>query len=341
MRRILIALLAITSITGCASTQKHQKESLAFLYKPTTDHIRIMHYNVNWDAIFPLDTSKDHKWKSHDKSAEFKRVLAAVKPDIVSIQEINWDRNPQEVGDILDEVLPLPNGKKWQVHSATDCVIGSRYNLTMKAGDTVPKTNRGHAAALIDLPDKTCKKDLYMISAHFKSAGKPKDIKRRQQHADAIISWVRDIKEQGGNIDLPKNTPVVILGDFNVYDTDPHHHLTTLITGDIEDEKTYGPDIAPDWDSTDLRDALPVHNGKGNLTYTWRNDTDRFNPGPLDRIIYTDSVMVVNNSFVLNTASMTSDELTATDLQAGDVALELDKGLFDHLPVVIDFVLNE
>ena len=219
------------------------------------------------------DAKKDHKWKSHDKSAEFKRVLAAVNPDIVSIQEINWSRPAQDVGDILDEVLPLANGEKWRVHSATDCVIGSKYDLTMRTGDTVPKTNRGHAAALIDLPDETCKKDLYMISAHFKSAGKPKDIKRRQQHADAIISWIRDIKEQGGNIDLPEKTPIVILGDFNVYDTDPHHHLTTLITGDIEDEKTYGPDIAPDWDSTNLLDALPVQNGKGNLTYTWRNDT--------------------------------------------------------------------
>ena len=36
-----------------------------------------------------------------------------------------------------------------------------------------------------------------------------------------------------------------------------------------------------------------------NENYTWRNDTDPFNPGALDRIIYLDSVLSVENAFVL------------------------------------------
>jgi hypothetical protein len=131
----------------------------------------------------------------------------------------------------------------------------------------------------------------------------------------------------------------VLLGDFNIYDTDPALHRWTLVHGDIQNEGRYGPDLSPDWDGSSLADALPSHNGLGDQDYTWRNDAEPFRPGALDRIFFTDSALQVVNSFVLNTALMTDEALARYGLVWDDVVLDAQSGNYDHLPVVVDFAL--
>ncbi|MCP4589133.1 MAG: endonuclease/exonuclease/phosphatase family protein [bacterium] len=310
-----------------------------FMRKPSPYHLRVLCYNINWDAIFESGDPDNHDWWEYDKSDEFVRVETAIDPDIVCLQEINWDRDPQDVADILDSALPLGDGIGWRAHSGSDNVIAARFDLSMLATDTNPTTNRSQAMALVDLPDETYPVDLYLMNAHFKASGGETNIARRQQHADAIIHWIGDIKTAGGYINLPAGTPIVVLGDLNVYDTDPHYHLTTLLTGDIVDEGTYGPDLSPDWNDTDNTDTLPVHNGVGADDWTWRDDSGSYNPGDLDHVIYTDSVVDVGSSFVLNTTTMSPADLTAAGLQANDVVLEAGIGYYDHLPLVIDFFI--
>jgi endonuclease/exonuclease/phosphatase family metal-dependent hydrolase len=333
MSRLLLGLAGLGLVAGGC----HQAERPAFLDKPSPHHVRVMCYNVNWDAIFPEDDPESHEYRRHCTAEQFVRVVKAVDPDVVCLQEINPERDPQQVGDILDRAIPLAGDQKWQTHIGRDNVIAARWPLLMLGSDTDPSTRRGQAMALIDLPDEAYRCDIYVINAHFKSAGGPENILRRQRHADAIIHWIGDMKSPGGQIDLPPETPIIVLGDLNVYDTDPNQHLTTLITGDIMDEQIYGADVAPDWDDTPVTDALPLHNAKRTETYTWRNDASSFNRGPLDRIIYTDSIISVDHAFVLNTAIMSKADLEAAGLQAGDVALDLSAGTFDHLPLVADF----
>ena len=195
--------------------------------------------------------------------------------------------------------------------------------------------------ALVDLPDSEYENDLYLICAHFQALGGQANVQARQEHADAIIAWIGDAKTPGGEIDLPPGTGIVVLGDFNVYDTDPAHHLTTLLSGDIENEDRYGHDIMSDWDETGLADAMPRHNGMREEVYTWRDDTQEFNPGALDRILYTDSVISVENAFILNTTMMTEDELEAVGLKTGDVMLDPETGRFDHLPLSVDISFQD
>ena len=76
-------------------------------------------------------------------------------------------------------------------------------------------------------------------------------------------------------------------------------------------------------------------------TYTWRDDTQSFPPGALDRVLYTDIMMAVEHSFVLNTAIMSPEELRASGLEPGDVALDVSAGRFDHLPVVVDVLFPQ
>jgi hypothetical protein len=189
----------------------------------------------------------------------------------------------------------------------------------------------------VNLPNDSYSRDLYVICAHFQSRAGQAQIELRQRQADAIVAWIRDAKAVGGKITLPQNTPFTVLGDLNVIDN-PSRSLETLLTGDISDERTFGPDIRPDWDGSDLTDVLPHHNESGADTYTWRDDTQPFPPGVLDRILYADSVVTIGRSFVLNTTRMTDAELRSAGLRSTDVMREPAKGVYDHLPVVADLV---
>lgn len=312
----------------------------AFMAKPP-DHVRVLNYNVNWDSIFEDGNPHNHPYRLYDMSDAFVRILQALQPDIVCLQEINSSRDAQDVADILDQALPL-DGAGWQAHRGQDNMIAARYPLTLRADGRIHEEralSRGHALALVDLPDGQYP-DLYLVSAHFKSAGGSVDILMREHHGDILMTWVRDLKTPGGKIDLPANTPFMIMGDLNVYETDDHKHLNTLITGDITHEAKYGPDVDPDWDGTALTDALPTHNGQGELTWTWRNDGEGFAPGALDRMIYSDSVIQVGNAFVLNTTLLSEAELAAAGLQRNDVVLDPSSGYYDHLPMVLDIAFT-
>jgi endonuclease/exonuclease/phosphatase family metal-dependent hydrolase len=317
---------------------------IGFLEKASSEHIRVMSFNVGWDSIFPDDDPQNDQWRRDSTGAEFARILRAVEPDIICLQEINPARDPRQVGEFLDAVLPLDNDQTWRTHSGQDNVIAARFDLAMETDEVIHGgsiTDFGHAMALVDLPDTEYESDLYLICAHFQAQGGQANIQARQEHADAIIAWVGDAKTPGGEIDLAFGTAIVVLGDFNVYDTDPANHLMTLLSGDIENEDRYGPDILPDWDETDLADAMPRHNGVGKEVYTWRDDTQEFNPGVLDRILYTDSVLLVENAFVLNTTMMAEEELEAVGLQAGDVMLDTETGRYDHLPLSVDITFQQ
>jgi hypothetical protein len=129
----------------------------------------------------------------------------------------------------------------------------------------------------------------------------------------------------------------VILGDFNAYDSDPARHLRTLTQGDIYDQTAYGMDFDPDWDGTALRDARPSLNGQGIHFYTWRDDSGPFAPWALDRVIFSDSVLQVENAFVLDTMLLAQETLDVYGLRREDVLLDPASGNYDHLPVVVDF----
>ncbi len=328
-----------TSIPEAARSADYQ-----FLQKPSADSVRVMTYNINWDSIFPDGDPMNHSLRDFNRVDAFVRVMRAVQPDVVCLQEINYLRGRQALGDFISEAIGAADDEEWQVTIERDNVIATHFGLTEKGYELATGSVRPdllQAAALVDLPDgQYGNTDLYMICSHFKAAGQFGDILLRSRQADAIMYSVRDFTTPGGEIDLEPGTPFILLCDFNVYDTDPHLHLRTLVRGDIEDESRFGEDLDPDWDGTALADLIPSHNGQGDEFYTWRNDGEPFNPGPLDRIIYSDSVLEVANAFVLNTMLLSDEALAALGLQADDVLLDARSGYYDHLPLVVDFVLT-
>jgi endonuclease/exonuclease/phosphatase family metal-dependent hydrolase len=314
-----------------ATTAAAQTGTFIDRHLPTD--LRLMSYNVLWDTIFPS--------VSASQSAKFARVIQALDPDILNLQEINSPFDPStsfsavDVRNLMNTIRPLDGGATWHAYMGSTNVIVSKYPLSMTQSDTRPSTLRGMAMALVDLPDAVYPADFYVMNNHFKCCGNPggPEDSQRQRHADALVGWMHDARNPGGFINLPANTPMAVVGDLNIVGLpDP---LTNLKTGNIVDEGTFGADSPPDWDGTALADAHPRHNFVG-PDYTWREDGSGFAPGRLDYILYTNSVVDVANHFLLNTVMMSSAERAATGLQQNDV-LKYSAGWYDHLPLVVDF----
>jgi endonuclease/exonuclease/phosphatase family metal-dependent hydrolase len=187
----------------------------------------------------------------------------------------------------------------------------------------------------VDLPNADFATDLYLLGVHLKCCGEEggSEDASRQRSADAIANWLADargaIRPFGNLVILPPGTPMVVLGDFNLVGG-PRPELT-LLTGDIQQEVFFGPDAKGDWDNSDLTNLNPLDPFTGD-NFTWQSD-GVYPSSALDRMFYTDSVLSVAASFVLNTATMAPDALAAAGLQAFDTNRSATS---DHLPIVMD-----
>ena len=298
-------------------------QSGTFVDRQLASDLRMLTYNPLWNQIFPDDSA--------DNAAKFERIVTAVQPDVINLQEIT--RPASDVANLLNQIAPLPSGGFWHTHQGRDNVIASPWPILDTGVSTVPAGERELAIGRIDLPDDAYARDFYIMNNHYACCDGGES--GRQQQSDAMVNWMRDARSVGEFVDLPGHTPMAVLGDLNI--VGGPQPLQTVITGDIDDESQYGADSPPDWDGSDLFDARPLHNAVGPEDYTWRNDSSVFQPGRLDYVIFTDSVLSLPHSYVLNTRAMTASELTATGLQTDDVVLDPSQNRFDHLPLVTDF----
>lgn len=308
-----------------------------FVDRDPQAELRMVCYNVLWNNIFPEE--------SEQNADRFVRVMRALNPDIVALQEIalpSWRRDEggrewsaEDAAFIMNAALPLGEGLTWHGHQSYDNVILSRFPLEMKAKETKPRGDRGQAIALVDLPDAEFAFDFYVMNNHYKCCDPEQNDVRRQEQSDAIVNWLRDARTEGGEIDLPAGTAIVVCGDLNIVGS--FQPVTTLVEGDIIDEEEYGVDSPADWDGTGLTDLHPRHNVDGADDYTWRDDTGEYDPGRLDYIIYSDSVLEAVKGFVLNTTTMSDADLAACGLEKLDVVVDDAGEKFDHLPLVVDF----
>jgi endonuclease/exonuclease/phosphatase family metal-dependent hydrolase len=327
----LVSVVGLSLLAGCGQPGGHSSD---FLDRPNDSRfqVRVMSWNVSLGSIFPPQGIR------HEG---FARIVRAVNPDVLVLQEVD-PRETERLGRMMDRIAPLGHSRFWEIHGASDNAIISRYPITIRASELVvphplpmyPDFHYGQAMALIDLPDRHTRADLYIIAMHNRSRDGEQNQRQRQAQSDALIRHLRHLRADSG---VPGKTPVIVAGDMNVHPGHVPQHLVTLLEGDIVDEATFGGDFRPDWDGTALTDGNPSHNGRGRQFYTWRDDSQGFPPGQLSRILYTDSVMRMTHAFVVNTVEMTDAELEKHDLQRDDCLLNGEDGRFDHLPLVVDF----
>lgn len=312
------------STSRTAMPPERRATSVEFLQRTDPACLRIMSWNIRWDSIFrdARDTRTD----------AFGRVLRAVSPDVMGLQEIQ-QHDPAQTAALLNELMPLPDGDLWHVFRGSKGAIASRYPFRFTADDAPHPTHRNPAVAWIDLPDGRFPADLLLINNHFKCCGDEKNDPLRQIQADATLYWLRDAATPGGRFDLPTGSGMVVVGDFNlVGGSGP---LDGVLQGDVRNEGNWGADFKPDWDGTELVAAHPRHNRIGS-DYTWRDDSGPFPAGRIDFLIYSDSVLRECQSFILNCAAWEPSALAQARLQQGDTAVDVREMHLDHLPLVLD-----
>ena len=284
------------------------------IIREDTALLRIMNWNVLFDGL--LDPQRE---------ASFERILQAVNPDIICFNEF-FSSSATQVKDAIEQMLPLPGGSGWfAVKLDAGNVTLSKYPI-MQSWLVYP--DHRITASLVDLPQRF-ERDILVINCHYKCCGGVSNDETRQREADATIAFILDAKSPGGVINIPNETPFVVLGDLNL--VGDRQQLITLKTGEIVNTQLFGNGGPPDWDNTDLEDILSQQSDK-RTAYTWRNDESSFPPGRLDFQIYSNRVMSVEKNFVIQTEVMSQGRLSQYGFQLLDT-----KTASDHFPKVTDF----
>ncbi|MFY0671925.1 MAG: T9SS type A sorting domain-containing protein [Bacteroidia bacterium] len=291
------------------------KENVQTAYEPikiekTNNYeIRVITYNVLFNS----------GWAGAEKLKNLRSVAKAINGDIYAFQESRSTSSAEAI-DYFNTWLPIDNAT-WHAKNSSDLVTVSKWPILESW------TFNRHLVTLIDLPEEYGT-DLLVVNNHLPCCSNNSG---RQDQVDEFCSFVRDAKSKGGEIDLELNTPIIYLGDFNLVGF--KQQVETIMTGDIQNTSKHGQPFLPDWDETGLADAKPYHADE-NKVYTWRSFSNNriYPPGRLDYQFYTDSRLESKKSFVLNTATMSTDRLAKYGLDAEDTDLAAD-----HLPVVVDY----
>ena len=279
-----------------------------------TTLLRIMNWNVLYDGL--LDPQREDS---------FERILQAVKPDIICFNEF-FNSSATQVRNAINQMLPLPGGASWYaVKLDAGNITLSKYPITQS---WLVYPDHRITASLIDLPQRF-ERDILVINCHYKCCGGISNDETRQREADATVEFILDAKTPGGVINLPSETPFVILGDLNL--VGDRQQLITLITGEIINTQLFGNGGPPDWDNTDLEDILSQQSDK-RTAYTWRNDESSFPPGRLDFQIFSNSIMAAEKNYIIQTEVMSQSRLNQYGFQMFDT-----ETASDHFPKVTDF----
>lgn len=228
------------------------------------------------------------------------RILKALKPDVLLLQELDGDDTPELLSQFLNKTL----GKKWNVDATP--VHGTKRHHRLRSAIATPNETEfvvemGTLKALYGVV--TIKKNpIHFFSLHLRCCGGPtgEAEEQRQEEARAIQSVIDTL-----------NAPsCIIAGDWNLVGTTSPLEIVQNGTFAIVD--AFQPD--------------------GKLNATWSDVTSSFTPGRLDWMLYSPSAFSVVNSFVLDSADLATETLIANDLLQEDTA-----ELSDHLPLVADF----
>ena len=271
--------------------------------------IRLVSYNTWNEGILDPDR-QDH----------FKRILQALDPDVVLLQEhSDWD----QIENVIQSWFPnVTWNASW---TYGDLVVLSRFSII---NDAFMNSERTMVALLHT--ENELGKNLLVFNSHLSCCDNNED---RQKQVDQFAAEWRDWRMNGlGPFEIEYGTPFVHVGDFNFVGY--RQQVETIRIGDIEDEVQYGNDFFPDWDSTAIIDPFLRHTGI-RMGYTWRKDASSFNPGKLDYVFYSDATIDTGKHYILNTLCMDGSTLNDYGLQLNDT-----QEASDHLPLIFDISVD-
>lgn len=266
---------------------------------------------VNWNVLRNSPVSKP---------AEFRRILEALDPDVVIVQE--WfEGDAAAMQGWFTANLRRDSG--WHVVKASGdlsqgggVAIISRFPAAAAVSSIITAPNPGSdsgrnspvrfVAARIDTPLGV----MSAASVHLKCCGganTAEDLRR--------IEEARAIREAFATASADA-TIRLIAGDMNLVGTRPPLDILRA---------------SLDVDGSDLAIAPAAVLGD-EAFFTWYEAGNTFSPGRLDYVTYSDASVTVVNAFVLDTRRLGAAALARIGLDASDSAAS------DHMPMVVDLV---
>jgi endonuclease/exonuclease/phosphatase family metal-dependent hydrolase len=234
------------------------------------------------------------------------RILKALKPDVLLLQELDSNDTPESVGRFLQDTF----GNTWHVlmseptgtkrHHALRSAIASTFPL-----EEIEMKKKGTLKAVRANADINGTK-VQFISLHLRCCGGPTGEQEEQRQREAKI--IRRAAKS------PTSRASIIGGDWNLVGTMKPLKLVTAN------------------DFTIVHAAQP----DGALFATWSNTNSPFTPGRLDWIVFNGKKLQTSNSFVLDSSDFDAETLEKYGLLRDDTA-----NLSDHLPLVADFLITK
>ncbi|MFM2082123.1 MAG: hypothetical protein RL380_814 [Verrucomicrobiota bacterium] len=266
----------------------------AHTFAQTTVNVRLMAANLNGNV--------------QSISAEAINIYKGLKPDVVCIQEFNYNNNTAaDFRALLDDAfgtnfvyyrettsLQIPNG------------IISRYPILASGRwQDTEVSNRGFAWARLDLPGTN---DLYAVSVHLKAGSSDASIRTTQ--ANNLKALILS--------NFPANAWIVIGGDFNAYSR-TEAAITTLATVCVDK-------------------PIPTDAESGG-----DNDTNNGRSNPYDYVLisapmtnYLTNVVFATHSF---SNGLVFDSRVYTPLSDVSPVVSSDSSLAQHMAVLKDFAV--
>ncbi|MGE0040012.1 MAG: endonuclease/exonuclease/phosphatase family protein [Vicinamibacterales bacterium] len=287
--------------------------------------------------VVQWNVSGQNMWDEGDK---VRRVLAALDPDVLVLDEATAASTPASVRRFLGEG-PLGGKGEWQVvvglgGGRQHGVVASRQPMRASpelltvayASSTLDELagRMGAAAAATLVPVERASglatagawvevggREILFVPVDFQSggyAGSPEDQLRAVQ-----ATAIRDRVDEA--LRSVENPAVVIAGDLNLVGT--AEPLSRLRSG----LGRGGTPLA----------VSPAYRLADRSQATWRSTRyPAFTPGRLDFMLYSGAVLAVDRAFPFDPEGVTPARLAALGLEEGDA-----RAVSDHLPVVTDF----
>jgi endonuclease/exonuclease/phosphatase family metal-dependent hydrolase len=276
----------------------------------------------------------------------FRRIFAAVAPDVVLLDEIVPAVTP---GTVRDALSSAPGSDEWFVHvgssgSAQRGAIAARSILEPAPSFVRVFYPDSVHALLIGVASQQLREAL----ANATEGGAPTagawvsvggrrlllvtlDLVCCGNRADAVEDRIRRMEAASINAAAGRALmdaaaagreadAVIVGGDFNLVASHTPLDLTASGLG------PGGADLVPVY-------ALQLD---GRTSATWDGGRGQFPPGQLDYILYTDATLEVRRAFVLETRDLASGWLGRHELDVSD-----SERASDHRPIVADFSWRE
>ncbi len=267
--------------------------------------LRLMSWNAANGSLF-------------DQPEPFGRVLAAIDPDVIFLQELTDRSSAAQLESFLNRRLLPDESNQWHVVFGAGggnlrCAVASKLPLESAEPFELlpypdwPQRSLRVAGAFVQFANKR----LLCISVHLRCCGgigSQQDFIRILE-VETIREELRKLAESG------TFDGVIVAGDFNLVGSRrPLNLLTTRL----------------DITGLSLIEAEPYQlDGLSNAT--WSDRAQPFVPGRLDYLLFSSSTLALRNTFVLDARDLDPDTLHRLRLRSDDTA-----SASDHFPVVAD-----